>query len=99
MQNLNILNADIYSANDHLVEGILADWANGSTVLNCYTSAASRAPLATKCWAVWSASAHGVPKSSAAVPMPSSSQHLLRGEDCDTVAVLSASGENSNGIP
>ena len=38
VQNLNILNADIYSANDHLVEGILADWANGSTVLNCYTS-------------------------------------------------------------
>lgn len=38
VQNLNVLNADIYSANDHLVEGILADWANGSTVRNCYTS-------------------------------------------------------------
>lgn len=95
VQNLNVLNADIYSANDHLVEGILADWANGSTVLNCYTSGRVESAAGNKMLGglvgqcTWSSQIIGC--GSDAVVVSTSST-----EDCDTVGGLVGQWENSS---
>lgn len=95
VQNLNILNADIYSANDHLVEGILADWANGSTVLNCYTSGRVESAAGNKMLGglvgqcTWDSQIIGC--GSDAVVVSTSST-----EDCDTVGGLVGQWENSS---
>ena len=95
VQNLNVLNADIYSANDHLVEGILADWANGSTVLNCYTSGRVESAAGNKMLGglvgqcTWISKIIGC--GSDAVVVSTSST-----EDCDTVGGLVGQWENSS---
>ena len=38
LKNLLVIDADIASNDDSLIAGILADWVNGGTVENCYTS-------------------------------------------------------------
>ena len=38
LKNLLVIDADIASNDDSLLAGILADWVNGGTVENCYTS-------------------------------------------------------------
>lgn len=97
VQNLNILNADIYSANDHLVEGILADWANGSTVLNCYTSGRVESAAGDKMLGglvgqcTWSSKIIGCGSDAVVVST------YYEGEDCDTVGGLIGQWENSNG--
>lgn len=97
VQNLNILNADIYSANDHLVEGILADWANGSTVLNCYTSGRVESAAGDKMLGglvgqcTWSSKIIGCGSDAVVVST------YCEGEDCDTVGGLIGQWENSNG--
>lgn len=97
VQNLNVLNADIYSANDHLVEGILADWANASTVLNCYTSGRVESAAGDKMLGglvgqcTWSSKIIGCGSDAVVVST------YCEGEDCDTVGGLIGQWENSNG--
>lgn len=96
VQNLNVLNADIYSANDHLVEGILADWANGSTVRNCYTSGRVESAAGDKMLGglvgqcTWSSKIIGCGSDAVVVST------YCEGEDCDTVGGLIGQWENSN---
>lgn len=96
VKNLNVLNADIYSANDHLVEGILADWANGSTVLNCYTSGRVESAAGDKMLGglvgqcTWSSKIIGCGSDAVVVST------YCEGEDCDTVGGLIGQWENSN---
>lgn len=95
VQNLNVLNADIYSANDHLVEGILADWANGSTVLNCYTSGRVESAAGNKMLGglvgqcTWGSQIIGCGSDAVVVSTYST-------EDCDTVGGLIGQWENSS---
>ena len=95
VQNLNVLNADIYSANDHLVEGILADWANGSTVLNCYTSGRVESAAGNKMLGglvgqcTWGSQIIGCGSDAVVVSTYST-------EDCDTVGGLVGQWENSS---
>ena len=97
VQNLNVLDADIYSANDHLVEGILADWANGSTVLNCYTSGRVESAAGDKMLGglvgqcTWSSKIIGCGSDAVVVST------YCEGEDCDTVGGLIGQWENSDG--
>ena len=96
VQNLNVLNADIYSANDHLVEGILADWANGSTVRNCYTSGRVESAAGDKMLGglvgqcTWSSKIIGCGSDAVVVST------YCEGEDCDTVGGLIGQWENSS---
>ena len=95
VQNLNVLDADIYSANDHLVEGILADWANGSTVLNCYTSGRVESAAGNKMLGglvgqcTWGSQIIGCGSDAVVVSTYST-------EDCDTVGGLVGQWENSS---
>ena len=95
VQNLNVLNADIYSANDHLVEGILADWANGSTVLNCYTSGRVESAAGNKMLGglvgqcTWGSQIIGCGSDAVVVSTYST-------EECDTVGGLVGQWENSS---
>ena len=95
VQNLNVLNADIYSANDHLVEGILADWANGSTVLNCYTSGRVESAAGDKMLGglvgqcTWGSQIIGCGSDAVVVSTYST-------ENCDTVGGLVGQWENSS---
>lgn len=96
VQNLNVLDADIYSANDHLVEGILADWANGSTVLNCYTSGRVESAAGDKMLGglvgqcTWGSQIIGCGSDAVVVST------YCEGEDCDTVGGLIGQWENSS---
>lgn len=96
VQNLNVLNADIYSANDHLVEGILADWANGSTVRNCYTSGRVESAASNKMLGglvgqcTWSSKIIGCGSDAVVVST------YCESEDCDTVGGLIGQWENSD---
>lgn len=96
VQNLNVLNADIYSANDHLVEGILADWANGSTVRNCYTSGRVESAAGNKMLGglvgqcTWSSKIIGCGSDAVVVST------YCESEDCDTVGGLIGQWENSD---
>ena len=96
VQNLNVLNADIYSANDHLVEGILADWANGSTVRNCYTSGRVESTAGDKMLGglvgqcTWSSKIIGCGSDAVVVST------YCESEDCDTVGGLIGQWENSS---
>lgn len=95
VQNLNVLDADIYSANDHLVEGILADWANGSTVLNCYTSGRVESAAGDKMLGglvgqcTWGSQIIGCGSDAVVVSTYST-------ENCDTVGGLIGQWENSS---
>ena len=95
VQNLNVLDADIYSANDHLVEGILADWANGSTVRNCYTSGRVESAAGDKMLGglvgqcTWGSQIIGCGSDAVVVSTYST-------ENCDTVGGLVGQWENSS---
>lgn len=97
MQNLIVLNADIYSANDHLVEGILADWANGSTVRNCYTSGRVESAAGDKMLGglvgqcTWSSKIIGCGSDAVVV-----STYCESEDHCDTVGGLIGQWENSD---
>lgn len=97
VQNLNVLNADIYSANGYLLEGILADWANGSTVRNCYTSGRVESAAGDKMLGglvgqcTWSSKIIGCGSDAVVVST------YCESEDCDTVGGLIGQWENSNG--
>ena len=97
VQNLNVLNADIYSANDHLVEGILADWANGSTVRNCYTSGRVESAAGDKMLGglvgqcTWNSKIIGCGSDAVVV-----STYCESEEHCDTVGGLIGQWENSD---
>ena len=62
LKNLLVIDADIASNDGSLLAGILADWVNGGTVENCYTSGKIETMLATSSLVGWLVNALGVHK-------------------------------------
>lgn len=95
LKNVNLLNADVYSANGFLVEGILADWADNSTVQNCYTSGRVESAAGNKLLGgligQCTAASQIIGCGSDAVVVST----YCEGEDCDTVGGLIGQWETS----
>ena len=95
LKNLLVIDADIASNDGSLLAGILADWVNGGTVENCYTSGKIENNVGDKMvggligQCTWSTQVKGCGSDAAVVSTEDSSEHA------DTVGGLIGQWENS----
>lgn len=96
VKNLMVTDADIVSNDCSLLAGILADWVNGGTVKNCYTSGKIENNVGDKLvggligQCTWSTQVKGCGSDAAVVSTEPSENHV------DTVGGLVGQWENSN---
>ena len=97
LKNLLVIDADIASNDGSLLAGILADWVNGGTVENCYTSGRIENNVGDKMvggligQCTWSTQVKGCGSDAAVVSTEGSFEHA------DTVGGLIGQWENSSG--
>ena len=95
LKNLLVIDADIASNDGSLLAGILADWVNGGTVENCYTSGKIENNVGDKMvggligQCTWSTQVKGCGSDAAVVSTEDSFEHA------DTVGGLIGQWENS----
>ena len=95
LKNLLVIDADIASNDGSLLAGILADWVNGGTVENCYTSGRIENNVGDKMvggligQCTWSTQVKGCGSDAAVVSTEDSFEHA------DTVGGLIGQWENS----
>lgn len=96
LKNLLVIDADIASNDDSLLAGILADWVNGGTIENCYTSGKIENNVGNKFvggligQCTWSTQVKGCGSDAAVVSTEGSFEHA------DTVGGLIGQWENSS---
>ena len=95
LKNLLVIDADIASNDGSLIAGILADWVNGGTVENCYTSGKIENNVGSKFvggligQCTWSAQVKGCGSDAKVISTESNE------DDVDTVGGLIGQWENS----
>ena len=95
LKNLLVIDADIASNDDSLIAGILADWVNGGTVENCYTSGKIENNVGNKFvggligQCTWSTQVKGCGSDATVISTESDEDHV------DTVGGLIGQWENS----
>ena len=95
LKNLLVIDADIASNDGSLLAGILADWVNGGTVENCYTSGKIENNVASKFvggligQCTWSTQVKGCGSDATVISTESNE------DDVDTVGGLIGQWENS----
>ena len=95
LKNLLVIDADIASNDDSLLAGILADWVNGGTVENCYTSGKIENNVGSKFvggligQCTWSTQVKGCGSDATVISTESNE------DDVDTVGGLIGQWENS----
>ena len=95
LKNLLVINADIASNDGSLLAGILADWVNGGTVENCYTSGKIENNVGDKFvggligQCTWSTQVKGCASDATVISTESDEDHV------DTVGGLIGQWENS----
>ena len=95
LKNLLVIDADIASNDDSLIAGILADWVNGGTVENCYTSGKIENNVGSKFvggligQCTWSTQVKGCGSDATVISTESNE------DDVDTVGGLIGQWENS----
>ena len=97
LKNLLVIDADIASNDGSLLAGILADWVNGGTVENCYTSGRIENNVGDKMvggligQCTWSTQVKGCASDATVISTESDEDHV------DTVGGLIGQWENSAG--
>ena len=95
LKNLLVIDADIDSNDGSLIAGILADWVNGGTVENCYTSGKIENNVGSKFvggligQCTWSTQVKGCASDATVISTESDEDHV------DTVGGLIGQWENS----
>ena len=95
LKNLLVIDADIASNDGSLLAGILADWVNGGTVENCYTSGKIKNNVGDKMvggligQCTWSTQVKGCASDATVISTESDEDHV------DTVGGLIGQWENS----
>ena len=95
LKNLLVIDADIASNDGSLIAGILADWVNGGTVENCYTSGKIENNVGDKMvggligQCTWSTQVKGCASDATVISTESDENHV------DTVGGLIGQWENS----
>ena len=95
LKNLLVIDADIASNDGSLIAGILADWVNGGTVENCYTSGKIENNVGSKFvggligQCTWSTQVKGCGSDATVISTESDEDHV------DTVGGLIGQWENS----
>ena len=95
LKNLLVIDADIDSNDGSLIAGILADWVNGGTVENCYTSGKIENNVGSKFvggligQCTWSTQVKGCGSDATVISTESNEDHV------DTVGGLIGQWENS----